>query len=480
MIIFYSWQKDLPNNTNWTFIETALKKVVKTIRNDDSIQVEPVIDRDTLGIAGSPEIPSTILAKIDRCDAFVCDLSIINKGSKFKLMPNPNVLFELGYALRRFNESGIGNWNNIIMVMNTAFGELNKLPFDLDKRRVVVYSCSENEEDKASERKILEGKLESQIRSIIENTEFREENKVKEVSIFEQTIEAIENAKPNRTILVKKYLKWLIEEIDKTNEIYVDGEKREDSIIEAINASEYVVFDFARLSETIALVKDFDVAKMVYDNFAEILDRYNFRENNGSFRDIDFDYYKFIGHEVFVMFISFFVKTSNWDFISKLLSNNIYIQNNYNRQPESVQFGYISQDAKFFRLRNTNLKLNLIHPHSTAINNQISNSRINEIVPMSQLTETDLFLFLYSRFNTPEKTYYHNWYMQSFVYLRHSPKFLLETYKRQKAIELMQLFNIDDIETFRQKVNEAIQIIRNSSFSLHFLYGFNVNSIGTQ
>ena len=54
--VFYSWQSDLPNNTNRSFIEQALENAAKTIRENNVIQVEPVIDRDTLGIPGSPDI----------------------------------------------------------------------------------------------------------------------------------------------------------------------------------------------------------------------------------------------------------------------------------------------------------------------------------------------------------------------------------------------------------------------------------------
>ena len=54
--IFYSWQSDLPNKTNRGFIGDALKKVAKDIHQDNSLQVEPVIDRDIQGVVGSPEI----------------------------------------------------------------------------------------------------------------------------------------------------------------------------------------------------------------------------------------------------------------------------------------------------------------------------------------------------------------------------------------------------------------------------------------
>ena len=46
-IVFYSWQSDTPNKTNRSLIELALENALKRIRDDDSVALEPVIDRDT-------------------------------------------------------------------------------------------------------------------------------------------------------------------------------------------------------------------------------------------------------------------------------------------------------------------------------------------------------------------------------------------------------------------------------------------------
>lgn len=48
--VFYAWQSDLPNSTNRGLIQKALENATKAIRADDSIKVEPVIDRDTAGV----------------------------------------------------------------------------------------------------------------------------------------------------------------------------------------------------------------------------------------------------------------------------------------------------------------------------------------------------------------------------------------------------------------------------------------------
>jgi hypothetical protein len=62
-IIFYSWQSDLPNPTNRGFIQTALEDAIRALQIDDTVALEPVLDRDTQGQSGSPNIAETILGK---------------------------------------------------------------------------------------------------------------------------------------------------------------------------------------------------------------------------------------------------------------------------------------------------------------------------------------------------------------------------------------------------------------------------------
>ena len=81
-IVFYSWQSDLPNVTNRNFILQALENAAKALRNDGSLQVEPVIDRDTVGVPGSPNISETIFGKIDQARVFVCDISLKTRFKK--------------------------------------------------------------------------------------------------------------------------------------------------------------------------------------------------------------------------------------------------------------------------------------------------------------------------------------------------------------------------------------------------------------
>jgi len=163
-VVFYSWQSDLPNRTNRSFIQTALEKVADAIRVDDTVNVEPIVDRDTLGVAGSPDIGKTIFEKIERADVFVADITLINISEEGnRRTPNPNVLLELGYALHALGTS------RVILIFNKAYGDIEDLPFDLRMRRVMTYNMPELAEERSTERRILEAKLDDAIRTALAN-----------------------------------------------------------------------------------------------------------------------------------------------------------------------------------------------------------------------------------------------------------------------------------------------------------------------
>lgn len=138
--IFYSWQSDIESKYNRNFIEDALKKSVKNI--NEVIADGPLlsVDKDTRGVPGSPDIVTTILQKIDKSVCFLADVTPIGKVGE-KSIPNPNVMFELGFALSSLS------FERVILICNTAYGKLNELPFDLGLKRIIPYSYDKNTSD---------------------------------------------------------------------------------------------------------------------------------------------------------------------------------------------------------------------------------------------------------------------------------------------------------------------------------------------
>ena len=112
-----------------------MAKAVKTLATDlGPMSIVLAVDRDTKGVPGTPDIVESIFLKIDKALLFVADVSIINSDERGKPCPNPNVLIELGYAARSLG------WDRIVVIYNLDYGEIEKLPFDLQHRRPVTYS----------------------------------------------------------------------------------------------------------------------------------------------------------------------------------------------------------------------------------------------------------------------------------------------------------------------------------------------------
>lgn len=165
--IFYSWQSDLPNNTNRGFIEDCIKIALDEISNEN-IHLDIAVDRDTQGESGTPDIANSIFNKIDKCSIFIADISFINSQSSDRKCPNPNVLIELGYAAKTIG------WNNIICIFNTEFGKIEELPFDLRFRRPLAYKI-ENKTNKSKDRKLFSASIKNAILNIVKNESAKDE-----------------------------------------------------------------------------------------------------------------------------------------------------------------------------------------------------------------------------------------------------------------------------------------------------------------
>jgi hypothetical protein len=171
--LFYSWQSDTPSKTNRNFIRNALDWAVKRTAKGVDVEEALRIDQDTQGVPGNPEIANTILRKIDGCDIFVPDLTFVAKTADGKPVPNPNVLIELGYAMKSKGDA------QFIFVMNEAFGRAEEgLPFDLQhKRWPLRYTLSEDAspETRRQVREQLAKNFTEAIRTILDSGVLRSE-----------------------------------------------------------------------------------------------------------------------------------------------------------------------------------------------------------------------------------------------------------------------------------------------------------------
>jgi hypothetical protein len=170
--VFYSWQNDRPTNRNRYFIRDATEVAIKRLASDLVFEHSPRLDHDTLDVSGSPEIVGTIINKIRTSAVFLADLTFVGSSGgeegvdKPRLLPNPNVLLELGYAAATLG------WGRIINVMNTFYGDAEQLPFDLKHRRWPIrYNLGPDQGGLTEQRITLAGSI-SQALSLAANEDY--------------------------------------------------------------------------------------------------------------------------------------------------------------------------------------------------------------------------------------------------------------------------------------------------------------------
>jgi hypothetical protein len=142
--IFYAWQSDLPEQFNHHAIRQALNRAGTQLTEEASATGQTltvVIDDATRAMVGSGHIPTSIIQKIRVADFFVGDISALNANEPAqRKTPNPNVVYELGYATAEVG------WERILMLINTALGGTpDDMPFDFDRHRASTYTLGEGQ-----------------------------------------------------------------------------------------------------------------------------------------------------------------------------------------------------------------------------------------------------------------------------------------------------------------------------------------------
>jgi hypothetical protein len=166
--VFYAWQADRSAKSNRYLIRDAANSACERITGDNSTPWSLTLDSDTQGVAGMCDIPNTILEKIRQCDIFLADLSFVGStespSGDAKQLPNPNVVFELGYAAK------CHGFDTLVGVVNEAFGEVTGQVFDIKRRASLTYCVSEDASThiRNRERDELSRKLEAVFRTTLD------------------------------------------------------------------------------------------------------------------------------------------------------------------------------------------------------------------------------------------------------------------------------------------------------------------------
>lgn len=154
--IFYAWQSD--HGPSRRHVEDALERIADQANATWKPVVPIIVELATDPGDGAVRIDAVLMAKIARADVVVADITPVSTYEN-RLVPNPNILIEVGYAL-----AGKGP-EQLILVEHAKKTEewlavypRARLPFDIDHVHRIAYDVPGS----------LRTRLERELRTILE------------------------------------------------------------------------------------------------------------------------------------------------------------------------------------------------------------------------------------------------------------------------------------------------------------------------
>lgn len=276
---------------------------------------------------------------------------------------------------------------------------------------------------------------------------------IKPRSPADSFIEAIENAKPNQGSMGKRYMQYLADELVKLAPDPEQQVTKPEILADAINKTLPLVLEFAKVAHACAAMDAADAVMAIYKNFDSILIRYeNDHRTQSSFRNCDFDFYKFVGHELLVILVAMLLQEKRHRTLKQILAAGIYVERGSGRD-EAVGFEYFSQHSTLLaHLSTTRQRVSI---HADLLNDRHTTGELATLAPMKQFMDADYFLFLRGELpgkEPPEWIAHIPW--SSLYAAGRTPRFIAEASYMSEAKILLDLFDLPDLATLKQRLKE--------------------------
>jgi hypothetical protein len=224
-------------------------------------------------------------------------------------------------------------------------------------------------------------------------------------------------------------------------------------LLASIDASAPAVEEFTRLAEATSAAVDAGVSIALYKALHGILERYGPNATGGRFDTRDFDYYRFLGHEMVVTLIATLLARRRWNVVGDLLDQRLIVSNSAGwHTPHAVSFGAASDLLE--ALDEAAERRRVLSVHAELLEARHSSGPLAR-VPFDDFVAADYFLFLRGELPhdvSPQRGF--EWRPWSTARMRAVPWFLREAIRTSVALELATALRVESVRDLRKRLLE--------------------------
>lgn len=255
--------------------------------------------------------------------------------------------------------------------------------------------------------------------------------------------DAVRAGRADASATVKRFMTTFTEEINKLAPELSTTANFDELLLDSLKRAKPICCEFANVVNVVAEYNSSVSATAIYKGFSSILEGYQRAlGSSGSFYDHQFDFHKFIGHELLVMLVAALIRHDRWEFLGELLGEGIFVRNAEGHKPDLVAFEFASQHVASLDHRNQRLGLGRISLHSDILKDRHTEGELAKLATHEDFMEADYFLSMRAMVGAKgEWAFMHCWIPWSILHMPgNGPRFLIEAKSKRFAEALAPLF----------------------------------------
>ncbi|CCD96759.1 hypothetical protein BRAO375_740042 [Bradyrhizobium sp. ORS 375] len=255
-------------------------------------------------------------------------------------------------------------------------------------------------------------------------------------------------------LVLRRNLAAILQQLDALNPTKASAGGKIEELEKALNESQEPILEFSKIVEVVAVMNDAEAALECYRWFGNILERYHLPEGcSGTYSEADFDFFRFVGHELMVTLFACLLRENRYALIAELLQEPVPVR--YHRRtggPGNREWSDASSHTGM--LGGASQQRQRISVHADLLHERHSSGSLAAIVPEENFIAADFFLFLRGELAPEERGPHFAWRPWSSLYMKGVPRFLLDAERKARAAELAQTLSVPSVDELKKRLLE--------------------------
>lgn len=273
---------------------------------------------------------------------------------------------------------------------------------------------------------------------------------------LQRAVDAIRNAKTHRSSATSEYLQRLADGFEALRISAQSGKEFDDQVVESIDAFTPYRNEAIELFLTLASHgPTSDELRSLHRFFERLFPFMHTPESVSTYREWDYDNFRFIVHELFLCLIASLLRHERFGAVAQLVRQPYYV-GRHGGEDGAVSFAAFRQYMKSFEYRNGRLKLRRLSLRADLLTKRIESSGLSA----DQIMQADFTLYIRDCLDAMrEENRRQTWWPETLLFSRgHRPfEIFARAQSRQYFDDMRVLFDIkdkSDVEPMFQAMRE--------------------------